>query len=61
MKGKWYYAFREFIRSESNREETFFFVYGNADNYFIKKIVAKIINNKIKAYGKYYKRLGKLS
>lgn len=37
-------ALREFIRSESNGEETFFFVYGNADSHFIERTVAKMID-----------------
>ena len=43
-------ALREFIRSESNGEETFFFVYGNADSHFIEKTVAKMIDPEAKKF-----------
>ena len=43
-------ALRQFIRDQSNGEETFFFVYGNADNHFIERTVAKMIDPEAKKF-----------
>ena len=43
-------ALRQFIRDQSNGEETFFFVYGNADSHFIERTVAKMIDPEAKKF-----------
>ena len=43
-------ALREFIRNKSKGEETFFFVYGNADSVFIEKTVAHMIDPEAKKF-----------
>ena len=43
-------ALRQFIREESHGEETFFFVYGNADKHFIDRTVAKMIDPEAKKF-----------
>ena len=43
-------ALRQFIRDQSNGEETFFFVYGNADNHFIERTVAKMVDPEAKKF-----------
>lgn len=48
-------ALREFIREESHGEETFFFVYGNADCHFIERTVAKMIDPEAR---KFTRKLG---
>lgn len=45
-------ALREFIRSESNGEETFFFVYGNADSHFVERTVSKMIDPEAKRFAR---------
>ena len=43
-------ALREFIREESHGEETFFFVFGNADRHFIERTVSKMSNPEAKKF-----------
>lgn len=45
--------FRRFIQATSQKEETFFFVYGNADETFLKQTIKFIDNYSICQFGNY--------